>query len=484
MKKPGIILLGLGPGDGRTLTREAWEIIEDASEIYLRTLQHPAVADFPAGLKVHSFDHLYEKFDSFEEVYERIIGRILTLGCRSEGVIYAVPGHPFVAESTVPEIYRRAKNANIPLRICEGISFLEPTFSALGVDPYPNTALVDALTLMDKHHPPFSPDTPAVIAQIYDSYIAAEVKLTLMNLYPDKHPVKLVHAAGTGRTQIEDIPLYMIDRSPHIGLATVLYLPPLGEHTAFEGLQEIAAHLRAPEGCPWDQKQTLQSMRPHLMEESYEALAAIDADDPHKVGEELGDLLLVITMLMQIASEDGHFTSADVIRRISTKLIHRHPHVFADLVVDGEEAVLQNWERLKAQERDANGDDEKYLLDGVTIALPALVQAQEYQGRAARVGFDWPEITGVIDKVTEEVAELQEAVDDETRAAELGDLLFALVNLSRWYGVDAESALRTANSRFRKRFTQIERTARERGLDLMAMPLEEMNALWNQAKGG
>jgi tetrapyrrole methylase family protein/MazG family protein len=305
-----------------------------------------------------------------------------------------------------------------------------------------------------------------------------------MNLYPDEHPVKLVHAAGTSQEIVEECYLYEIDRSPHTGLTTVLYLPTLGDQTTFEGLQEIAAHLRAPEGCPWDQEQTLRSMRPHLMEEAYEALDAIDREDPVKVAEELGDLLLVITMLMQIASEDGDFTSAEVMSGISAKLIYRHPHVFGDLKVDGAQAVLQNWERLKAEERRTDGEPGKLLLDGVSIALPALTQAQEYQDRAARVGFDWPEIQGVIDKVGEEIAEMQAASDQEARADELGDLLFSLVNLARWYQVDAESALRTANDRFRQRFAYIERAAIDQGRDLSMMSLEELDALWEAAKGG
>jgi tetrapyrrole methylase family protein/MazG family protein len=303
-----------------------------------------------------------------------------------------------------------------------------------------------------------------------------------MNLYPDEHPVKLVHGAGTDELVIEEIPLYEIDRSTHIGLLTSLYLPALEAYSSFETLQEIAAHLRAPEGCPWDQKQTLQSMRPHLMEEAYELLAAIDADDPTKVREELGDLLLVITMLMQIASEDCNLNSAAVFPAIIQKLIHRHPHVFADLDVDGEETVLQNWEKLKAEERELNGETDKYLLDGVSIALPALTQAQEYQGRAARVGFDWCEIEGVIDKVCEEVDEFRDADGDEDRTTELGDLFFALVNLARWNKIDAESALREANIRFRDRFGFIEKAVLKQGKEMSEMSLDELDALWDAAK--
>ena len=218
------------------------------------------------------------------------------------------------------------------------------------------------------------------------------------------------------------------------------------------------------------------------MEEAYEALAAIDAEDPAKMQEEFGDLLLMVAMLSQINSEEGDFNSANVIQGISTKLIRRHPHVFGDLAVDGVGTVLQNWEQIKAEERAANGEAEKSLLDGVSIALPALSQAQEYQARAARVGFDWPEIEGVIDKICEEVEEIRQAPDDEARADELGDLFFAVVNLTRWLKIDAETVLREANARFKERFSYVERTARGRGLSLSEMSLAELDALWEEAK--
>jgi len=250
-----ITLLGLGPGDASLLTRQAWQTLQNAAIIYLRTRQHPAVADLPTNLTVSSFDHLYEELDSFEDVYTQIVEKILELGKSQADVIYAVPGHPMIAEATGPEIIRRARELEIPVQVVDGLSFLEPVFSALGLDPFPHTALVDALELGMAHHPPFPPDAPALIAQIYSEHIASEVKLTLMNLYPDEHPVKLLHNVGTENQIIEDLRLYEIDRSPHIGLLTALYLPPLGEHTSFESLQEITAHLRAPEGCPWDQEQ-------------------------------------------------------------------------------------------------------------------------------------------------------------------------------------------------------------------------------------
>jgi tetrapyrrole methylase family protein/MazG family protein len=333
------------------------------------------------------------------------------------------------------------------------------------------------------HHPPFPPDAPALIAQVYDGHIAAEVKLALMNLYPDEHPVKLVHAAGTENMLVEELALYEVDRSAHTGLLTSLYLPPLKKGSSYESLQEISAHLRAPDGCPWDREQTLGSMRPHLLEEAYEALVAIDSDDRDQIREELGDLLLVVTMLMQIASEEKGFNSADVITTISDKLIYRHPHVFGDLQVEGVDGVLVNWEHLKAEEREAGGEAGKGLLEGISIALPALSQAQEYQSRVARVGFDWAEIAQVFAKVYEEIDEIRAAPEGESRSAEVGDLLFSVVNLARWYGVDAESALREANARFSQRFSAVEQAAHQQGRELTGMSLKEMDALWEEAKG-
>ena len=190
----------------------------------------------------------------------------------------------------------------------------------------------------------------------------------------------------------------------------------------------------------------------------------------------------MVAMLSQISSEDGDFNSAAVIRGISTKLIRRHPHVFGDLDVTGVGDVLKNWEQIKANERASNGESAKSLLDGISIALPALSQAQEYQARAARVGFDWPEIDGVIDKVCEEIEELRNSQDDTERSAELGDLFFAVVNLSRWLKIDAETALREANARFKQRFAYIERSVRQQERSLSEMGLEALDALWNEAK--
>ena len=481
MKNP-ITILGLGPGDPALLTREAWDVISTASEIYLRTRHHPAIAGFPAHIQIHSFDELYENADTFEAVYDRIVQQVLELGKRPQGVIYAVPGHPYIAEATGPEIARQARQAGIPVRLVEGLSFLEPTLTLLGLDPFPHTALVDAFDLVTAHVPAFPPSAPALIAQIHSRAMASFVKLALMANYPDHHPVQLIHAAGTSQAMVEAVSLYEIDRSAAIGLLTSLYVPALGTTTSFEAFQEVIAHLRAPDGCPWDREQTHASLRPHLLEEAYEVAAALDAGDAVAMREEFGDLLLQIVLHAQIASESGDFSMTDILQGIHTKIVNRHPHVFGDLLLKDVDGVLHNWEKLKAAERVANGKSDAGLLDGVPLVLPALAQADQYQRRAARVGFDWTEIEGVLDKVREELDEVRSAPDDESRGRELGDLFFALVNLTRWYNLDAETILREANARFYWRFSHIEAATRNQGRALTDLTLDEMEALWQAAK--
>ncbi len=478
----GIVIVGLGPGDAGQLTRQAWDWLVGLDEVYLRTRQHPTVAGFPEGLIVHSFDELYDQGEQFEAVYAEIVERVLALGRREQGVTYAVPGHPFVAESTAPEIVRRAKTEGLPVRVIEGISFLEPTFTALRLDPYPRLTLVDALELGSLHMPNFPPDCAVLVAQIYSRSIASDVKLTLNAVYPDRHPVRLVHAAGTAEELVEELSLYEIDRSRNIGLLTALYVPPLDSDTSLEGFQEIVAHLRAPDGCPWDKEQTLQSMGAQLLDEVYEALESLDAEDPDGVREELGDVLLLVTMLSQIGSEEGLFNMAEVIQGIHRKIVRRHPHVFGEVNVDGTQGVLRNWEKIKEEERKQNGKEtEKGILDGVNKAMPALKRAQAYQSRAAHVGFDWTDVAGVREKVMEEWREVSEAEGEELEK-ELGDLLFAVVNLVRWYKVDAETALRKASQRFYERFRHIEQGAKSSGRTLSDLSMDEMEALWQQAK--
>ncbi len=481
---PGITIVGLGPGDPQHLTREAWDVLANAPEVYLRTARHPTVAGLPPTVTRQSFDDVYETTDAFAQVYETIAVRVVELGGRPEGVIYAVPGNPQVGEATVGLIRARAAAQGLAVRLVAGLSFIEPTLAALGLDALPHLQVADALELAARHHPPFSPDAPALVAQLYSASLASDVKLTLMNQYPDDHPVQLVHAAGTPEVQVEARPLFELDRSEHIAHLTALYLPPLPQASAFESLQETIAHLRAPEGCPWDREQTHQTLRANLLEEAYEVLAALDADDPAAMREEFGDLLLQIVLHAQIALEYGEFSMAEVVAGIRSKLIRRHPHVFGEAKVKGAAEVLQNWEKLKAEEREETGGAkaEQGALGSVPPGLPALTLADTYQRRAARVGFDWPAIDGVRAKVQEEMAELEAAADADAREDELGDLLFAMVNLARWLEVDPEAALRRANAKFAGRFAAVEKQAKAQGRAMAKMTLEELDGLWEAAK--
>lgn len=481
---PSITIVGLGPGNPQLLTREAWDILSAAREVYLRTARHPTVSGLPPGLVVHAFDDLYETSDDFEQVYARIAARVLELGARPEGVIYAVPGHPSVAESSVTLIRQGAAERGLPVRLIAGLSFIEPALEALGVDVLPQLQLADALELAARHHPTFHPDAPALIAQLYSAALASDVKLTLMNQYPDEHPVQLIHAVGTPDERVETLPLYELDRSPHIAHLTALYVPPLPRPSGFESFQEIIAHLRAPEGCPWDREQTHLSLRRYLLEEAYEVLHALDAEDPDALRGELGDLLLQIVLHAQIATEEGAFTMADVLAEIQAKMIRRHPHVFGDVTVAGAGEVVRNWEQIKAEERKDGPPQANGVLGETPPGLPALAQAETYQKHAARVGFDWPDIAGVRAKVAEEIAEVEAATDDAGRAREMGDLLFTVVNWARWLKVEPETALREANARFAARFQKVEAAARAQGRSLTAMTLAELDTLWEQVKAG
>ncbi len=349
------------------------------------------------------------------------------------------------------------------------------TFETLRFTPPSKLTLLDAQEFSSAHFPPTPPDVDMLILGVDSREMAAQVKAVLQANYPDEHGIFLVDA---GKKKEEK--LGMLGAGDYSS-STCVYIPSLGEGTSFEAFAEIVAHLRAPDGCPWDKEQTHQTLRKHLLEESYEALSAIDANDMDGMREEFGDLLLQIVLNAQIASETRDFSMREIVKGIYDKIVRRHPHVFGDVKLDGVDGVLQNWEKLKEKERGGKKED-KGLLDGVPSILPALNQAQEYQDRAARVGFDWPEIEDVLDKVREEIEEIKLAQNLEEVTDELGDLFFVLVNLARWRKVDAESALRAANMKFKKRFGYVEKSAKGQGRNLSDMTLEEMDAFWNEAK--
>ena len=477
-----ITIVGLGPGDPAHLTREAWEVLAGADEVYVRTGRHPTVPGLPAGVAWHSFDHLYETLDTLPEVYETIADEILALGLRAEGVIYAVPGHPLMGESSVQLILARAGEEDLPVRIVEGLSFVEPTLSLLGLDGLAGLQLADATDLAMAYHSALDPGRPALVGQLWGRQMAGEVKLTLMNAYPDEHQVTLIRGAGTAAAARWDLPLYELDQSPEIDHLTTLYVPPLAGAAGLPALQETVARLRAPDGCPWDQEQTHQSLRSDLLEETYEVLAALDTEDDEKLAEELGDLLMQIAMHVQIAAEGGAFRFADVIGRIDAKLKRRHPHVFGQIEVEDTGEVLRNWETIKAQERAASGKEKESPLAGLPTSLPALARAQALAERVARFGFDWPDVVGLLDHVVEGAANLAAAGSSGARERILGDLLFSLARVASKLDLDAESALRHTCDHFVRRYAAMERQACDHGLDLAVLSLDEQKTLWQEAK--
>ena len=297
-------------------------------------------------------------------------------------------------------------------------------------------------------------------------------------LYPHDHPV----------TRLPDGDVRTIGALDDAALADATWLipalDPIENLASPHGMAAISSRLRAPDGCPWDRRQTHLTLRPYLLEEAYETVDAIEHGSPADLAEELGDLLLQVILHAQFAAEEGAFDLTDVYRSIAAKIVRRHPHVFGDVAVSGVEQVLANWETIKADERAERGKAAEGAFGGVARALPALAASREIQERAGALGWDWNAIEGVWEKVGEELTELRAADTDDERLHELGDVLFALVNLARWMKLDPEEALRSANHRWVGRYRRVEAIAAERGIDLDALSLAEKDVLWDEVKGG
>ena len=247
----------------------------------------------------------------------------------------------------------------------------------------------------------------------------------------------------------------------------------------YEGVQQVLNHLLGPDGCPWDKEQTPESLTDMFLEECYELIEAIEENDTDKIVEELGDVLFHVMFQLNLGENSGEFTRDEVMGALVDKLVRRHPHVFGGKRASGADEAIANWDAIKRQERAASGAS---ILDGVPKNMPALAYAQAVQGRAQRAGFDWDGFDGVLDKVAEELAEIEAAGSDEEREAELGDLLFSVVNAARWLKIDAESSLRGTNRRFYQRFVIMERFCRERGISFDALSMDAKEALWQEAK--
>ncbi len=478
-----LIVVGLGAGRKGLMTEETKRLLTEETCVRLRTAKHPTVAELgEEGYTFLSFDHIYDEKDTFDEVYTTITDECLALAKETGRLIYAVPGSPLVAEKTVQMLRARAEKEGVSLTILPAMSFLEVLYVRLGVDPINGLTILDGDDIGD-----LPPDNVAalVITQVYDRAVASEVKLALMEQYDDEQPVTFVRNLGLDDEEVREIPLYELDRQPNIDHLTSVYVPRREKRTAtfdMEPLVDVMATLRSPGGCPWDIEQTHDSLRRYMIEEVYEAIEAIENEDAPLLCEELGDLLLQIVFHARVAEECGEFSMQDVIDGVTEKMIRRHPHVFGDISVRDAGEVLVNWEAIKAKEKEGK---RKSALDGVSPGLPALMAAFKLQKKAAKVGFDWTEVKDVWEKVREELGELAEAsAEGDVKAVEeeFGDVLFSLVNLSRFLHIEPETSLTAANHKFRRRFTFIEDKVHELGKKWDDMTLAEMDKLWEQAK--
>jgi tetrapyrrole methylase family protein/MazG family protein len=380
----GITIVGLGPGDPQLRTVGVQRALDAADRIILRTRIHPGLEDLAGDPRVTDCDDLYERAGDFGDLYPAIARRVLTAGQSGGSVVFAVPGHPRFGEKSVSLIEAGAGALEIPTTVLDGVSFLDVAAGALRIDP-----LARGLQIADAEElaatidaDPFAsgqlgidPTRPALIAQLYNRELASAVKIALSRVYPDEHQVMLVRAAGIpGVEVINGIALHAIDRQI-VDHLTSLWIPPVAPLEAVrspESLPRVVAQLRAPGGCPWDREQTPGSLRNAVLEEAYEVVDAIDSGDSAALAEELGDLLLLITMQAQMAEESGAFRVEDVFEGINRKLIRRHPHVFGSVTAATPDAVIATWESVKQIERAEKGEiaPKENAIDRLPRAMP------------------------------------------------------------------------------------------------------------------
>jgi tetrapyrrole methylase family protein / MazG family protein len=478
-ERPRIVVVGLGPGGRDHVTLDTIAEIERATHRYLRTSIHPT-ADLVPGAT--TFDHLYDTADTFEAVYTEIADTLAAAAAEHGEILYAVPGSPLVLERTVRHLLDRD---DVECDVRPALSFLDVAWARLGVDP------VEAgVRLVDGHEfvtAAAGERGPLLVAHTHANWVLSDIKLAVDEADRRRighDPARARHPRRTHRRG----PWAELDRTIEADHLTSLWIPHLAAPVgaAYVRFHQLTRTLR--EQCPWDIEQTHASLVPHLLEETYEVVDAVhglDADDPatdeHLI-EELGDLLYQIEFHATIAEQEGRFTIADVASGIHDKLVRRHPHVFGDLVgtdLDTDE-VLTNWDDIKRTEKGRTS-----VFDGIARSMPALAYAAKVGAKASKVGFDWPDVDGAFAKIAEETAELHAEIDDPDAAAatdELGDLLFAVVNVARHLRIDPELALRAATDKFRIRFEGVERLARERSIELRDADLSTLDALWDEVK--
>ncbi|NFE80382.1 nucleoside triphosphate pyrophosphohydrolase [Clostridium sporogenes] len=478
-----INIIGLGPGSKESITLGTIDSLKTVDKVFLRTEKHPTVEYInKLGITYETFDGEYEVGESFDDVYNSIAKLLIEASKDYSDIIYAVPGHPLVAEKSVDILIKLCRQNNIKFKILPAVSFVDALMESLLLDPVEGLKIIDAFDIknqvMDKR-------IGTIITQVYDKFIASEVKLNLMNYYKDDTEIFFVRAAGIeGLEEIRKIPLYELDRQHNIDHLTSVYIPKVSNNNYdFMDLLDIMDKLRGEDGCPWDKEQTHTSLKKYLIEESYEVIEAIDNKDVDMLIEELGDVLLQVVFHSQIGKEDGFFEIKDVIQSICDKMINRHPHVFSDLEINNSNEVLENWDKIKSMEQ----GNETYTdsIRHIAKTLPALMRADKVQKKAAKVGFDWENIEDAMKKIIEEYKEIEDVYKSKNKVKileEIGDLLFSVVNVARFLDIDPENALNYSIDKFINRFQYIEDEAIAMGRSLDNMSLEEMDELWKEAK--
>ena len=478
-----IKIVGLGPGAPEALTIGAVDAIRKSDNVYFRTEKHPTVEYIKEqGINFKTCDYFYESSESFDEVYKRISESIIEEYNKTGELVYAVPGHPLVAEKSVFNLIELCEKKSIEYSILPAVSFIDAMMDRLKIDPINGLKVIDAFDIknqvLDKR-------IGTIITQVYNQLIASEVKLALTEYYDDETEIIYCRAAGIeGEESIRKIPLYELDMQDDIDYLTSVYIPKdLNNKKDIYDLIQVIDILRGEEGCPWDREQTHESIKKAIVEESYEVADAIDKEDDNALIEELGDVLLQVVFHSAIGKEDGYFNFNDIVEGICNKMVYRHPHVFGDANMSTSSEVLLEWEELKKKEKSIESVTED--LECIAKALPALIRAEKIQKKASKVGFDWDEVEEAIKKVREEINELIEVYNSENKAKiveEVGDLIFACVNVSRFLKVDSEEALNLTSDKFIRRFNYIETKAKSMNIKLEEMTLEEMDKLWEEAK--
>jgi tetrapyrrole methylase family protein/MazG family protein len=488
-----VVVVGLGPAGADVMLPAARSALEHIPNRYARTGRHPAVDELAAaGIDLQTFDDEYEAAADLDEVYDRIVAKLLDLAASVGEVAYAVPGNPAVAERSVDLLRDAAARGDITLEIVPGLSFVELAWARVGVDPMAGARVADARDLTAED---VAIGGPLLIAQCDAGLVLSDVKLVLLEVLPADAPVTILHRLGLPDERIDTVALADLDRAVEPDHLTALLVDSRAGAAARElaRLLGLAERLRGPGGCPWDAEQTHHSLTRYLLEEAYEVVETVEALPPdapsgnvpaetyRALEDELGDLLYQVIFHAVLAEETGAFDTGDVARGIHDKLVRRHPHVFGDTEADSaaltSSDVMRNWEQIK---KDEKGHDS--IVSGITPGLPSLLYAHKLMRKAASVGLDPGGRDDALRRLDAVLAELRSGGGRDLET-QLGDLLAAAIVLARSGGVDAESALRGWAVRFRRRFEAMEQLAEDRQLELAALPADAVAALWIESGG-